>query len=136
MLTSAKAWEKEFVKLFFMLGSETKFIAQQVSALTIRDSAQWFKKKDWMGDCTLSKIIPPLPLPAIPHAAIFGLSHEEYRAKILDWMSTRDGKAPSADFYEKTFTEYGQEPNYPQTTPSSSRKKPKGKAAETVNLDD
>ena len=31
MTVAAKAWEKEFVKLFFKLGSETQFLSKQLT---------------------------------------------------------------------------------------------------------
>ncbi|KAL8087683.1 hypothetical protein AgCh_037723 [Apium graveolens] len=50
MVSSAKAWEKEFVKLFFKLGSETKFLSQQLSAMQDKSKIEEYKAKifDWL----------------------------------------------------------------------------------------
>lgn len=125
-----KAWEKEFVKLLFKLGSENKFISQQVSALVTRNDLQWYKKKDWIGDCTLEEITAPFPIPAIPPPAVFGMTQAEYREKIFTWLTERDGKAPSEDFYDRDFTEISQPVKYPE-----SKGKGKGKMSDPVNLD-
>ena len=130
MTTVAKAWEKEFVKLFFKLGSETQFLSKQLTQMQNKRSLPWHNKNDWIGDCTLEEITAPLPLPAIPPPSVFGLSAAEYRDKIFEWMAQRDGHAPSPGFFEKTFTYYGQ----PPATSSSSKDKGKGPA--TVDIDD
>ncbi|KAL8095322.1 hypothetical protein AgCh_036693 [Apium graveolens] len=48
MVSSAKAWEKEFVKLFFKLGSETKFLSQQLSAIEEYKAKifDWLRERD------------------------------------------------------------------------------------------
>ncbi|KAL8124726.1 hypothetical protein AgCh_012399 [Apium graveolens] len=68
MVTTTKAWEEEFVKLFYKLGTETKYISQQVSTR----SMPWHQKKDWLGDMTLAEVTSPSPLPAVPPPEAFG----------------------------------------------------------------
>ncbi|XP_074327127.1 uncharacterized protein LOC141665043 isoform X1 [Apium graveolens] len=108
MVTTAKAWEEEFVKLFYKLGTETKYISQQVSTR----SMPWHQKKDWLGDMTLAEITSPLPLPAVPPPEAFGMTRAEYRSYILEWLRKRDGKAPDEGKLDKLFSEYGASPVY------------------------
>ncbi|KAL8104033.1 hypothetical protein AgCh_028311 [Apium graveolens] len=60
MYLTTKAWEKEFVKLFFPLRYETKFLSQQVSTMQYKSKIYWHRKKDWIGDCILEEIMVPL----------------------------------------------------------------------------
>lgn len=83
MTHTAKAWEKEFVKLFFKLGSETQFLSKQLISIYGKHVTPWHKKKDWIGDCTLEEITAPLPLPAIPPPAAFGLTKDAYMEKLF-----------------------------------------------------
>ncbi|KAL8107167.1 hypothetical protein AgCh_023829 [Apium graveolens] len=136
MVSSYKAWEKEFVKLFFKLGSETKFLSQQLSAMQDKIKMYWHKKRDWIGDCTLEEITAPLPLPAIPPPSVFGMSREEYKAKIFDWLRERDGKAPAQEAFDKLFSEYGSAPVFPSShNKASGSGRGKGKAPVYVDDD-
>ncbi|KAL8099137.1 hypothetical protein AgCh_031715 [Apium graveolens] len=135
LVSSAKTWEKEFVKLFFKLGSETKFVSQQLSAMQDKSKIYWHKKRDWIGDYTLEEITAPFPLPAIPPPSVFGMSMEEYKEKIFDWLREQDGKVLAQDAFDKLFSEYGSAPVYPSSqNKASSSGKGKGKAP--VNIDD
>ncbi|KAL8112245.1 hypothetical protein AgCh_019805 [Apium graveolens] len=95
----------------------------------------WHKKRDWIGDCTLEEITAPLPLPAIPPPSVFGITREEYKAKIFDWIRERDDKAPAQDAFDKLFSEYGSAPVFPTAKDKAlGSGKDKGKAP--VNVDD
>ncbi|KAL8103060.1 hypothetical protein AgCh_027552 [Apium graveolens] len=133
MVSSVKAWEKEFVKLFFKLGSETKFLSQQLSAMQDKSKMYWHKKRDWIGDCTLEEITAPLPLPAIPPPSAFGMTREEYKAKIFDWLRERDGNALAQEAFDKLFSEYGSTPVFPS---SQNKASGSGKGKAPVNVDD
>ncbi|KAL8116542.1 hypothetical protein AgCh_022894 [Apium graveolens] len=133
MVSSAKAWEKEFVKLFFKLGSETKFLSQQLSAMQDKSKMYWHKKRDWIGDCTLEEITAPLPLPAIPPPSVFGMTREEYKAKIFEWLREREGKAPAKEAFDKLFSEYGSAPVFPS---SQNKASGSGKGKAPVHVDD
>ncbi|KAK1392381.1 hypothetical protein POM88_011437 [Heracleum sosnowskyi] len=127
---AAKAWEKKFVKLFYILSSETKFVSKQVSTIVHKKDLQWHSR-DWMDDSTLAEITIPLPLPAIPPPQALGLTPDEYHAKIFEWLSARDGKPPPDNFYLTMFTEYGQ----PYVVPPTVTRK--GNAKHTpVDVDD
>lgn len=124
MTSSVKIWEKEFVKLFFMLGT----------GLSHNNKHQWFDRH-WMGDKTLDELTLSLPLPVVPPPAVFGFSREEYKDKIFQWLAARDGKNPSSDFYEIYFTELGQPPVYPDHSTRQGKTKGKGKVSDPVDLD-
>ena len=92
----------------------------------------WHRKKDCIGDCTLEEITAPLPLPAIPPPSVFGMTREEYKTKIFDWLQERDGKAHDQDDFDKLFSEYGLAPVYPAKKDEKKDKKEKAH----VNISD
>ena len=128
MSFTAKAWEKEFVKLFYRLGQETKFIAQQVS----NHRKPWHQKTDWLGDFNLEEITAPLPLPAIPPPSALGLTREVYNTRLLAWLNNRDGKAPDEGQLNKLFSQFGDPPVYP----NKGKRKTRDSAPVDVDDDD
>ena len=82
-----------------------------------------------MAESTIEEITPPLPLPAIPPPAALGFTPEQYHQRLFEWLTVRDGKEPSSDFYSSLFTEFGQ----PTVVPPPASKPGKGK--NPVNLD-
>ena len=93
----------------------------------------WHKKRDWIGDCTQEEITAPLPLPAIPPPSVFGMTKEEYKAKIFYWLRERDGKAPAQEAFDKLFSEYGSAPVFPS---SQNKASGLGKGKAPVYVDD
>lgn len=116
MTHTAKAWEKEFIKLFYRLGTETQFLSKQITSLGGKYTIPWHEKQNWIGDYTLQEITAPLPLPAIPPPAAFGLTKEAYMEKLFAWMTARDGKKPPLDFFDRSFSSYGEPSKFPESS--------------------